>query len=119
MGNERTKDALSVIAARNCATGTPGAANTGTAEYKTAAAATTMGRGSTVADAADAAAVGQKRRQFQRTAKTMTWQRICLAAQLLVLLLAVNFGTSKYSPGHNRMDTYLCEYIYAIHTYLI
>lgn len=118
MGNERTKDALSVIAARNCATGTARAASTGTAEYKTAA-ATTMGRSSTVADAAAAAAAGQKRRQFLRTAKTMTWQRICLAAQLLVLLLAVNFGTSKYSPGHNRMDTYLCEYIYAIHTYLI
>lgn len=113
-GNERTKDALSVIAARNCATGTTRTArttNSATAEYKTATTTTIRRRSSS-----KEAAAGQKRRQFLRTAKTMTWQRICLAAQLLALLLAVNFGTSKYSPGHIRMDTYsVCTFMLFIH----
>lgn len=67
--NERTEDAVSVIAARNCATGIATANRT--TRLTTA----------------------KKCRQFLRTRRTMTWQRIWLAAPILVLLGAFNFAT--------------------------
>ncbi|XP_064540216.1 uncharacterized protein dpr17 [Drosophila montana] len=76
-GNERTKYAVSVTAARLCASGT---ARTSARKLTTAKMTATVSA-SAPASASD---TGQ-RRQFVRTARTMTWQRIWLAAQLLVL----------------------------------
>ncbi|KAH8311518.1 hypothetical protein KR044_006670 [Drosophila immigrans] len=75
-GNERTKDAVSVIAARNCATGT--ATTNRTTANRTAMTTTTT--------------TTRKRRKFLHTSRTMTRQRILTFAPILVLLF-INFGT--------------------------
>ncbi|KAM8704607.1 hypothetical protein ACLKA7_009118 [Drosophila subpalustris] len=86
--NERTKDAVSVIAARNCATGTATTTNR-TNRMNMTNSTTRSSRNSTTTTLPTA----RKRRQFVRTARTMTWQRVWLAAPILVLLAAVNFAT--------------------------
>ncbi|TDG45850.1 hypothetical protein AWZ03_007705 [Drosophila navojoa] len=83
--NERTKAALSVIAASNWASGTDG-----TSARKPPAAKMTVSESDESA--------GQ-RRQFVRTAKTLSWQRIWLTAWLPLLLAALDLGTRKYSSG--------------------
>ncbi|XP_032289822.1 mucin-22 isoform X2 [Drosophila virilis] len=76
-GNERTKYAVSVAAARQCASGT---ARTNARKLTTAKMTATVS-----APASTSRSDTGQRRQFVRTARTMTWQRIWLAAQLFVL----------------------------------
>ncbi|XP_051863620.1 uncharacterized protein LOC117576203 [Drosophila albomicans] len=87
-GNERTKDAVSVIAARNCATGTATANRTS----RTTANRTGMPKTMT-ATTTTTTTTSKKRFQFLRTSnKAMACQRILPFAPILVLLF-VNFGT--------------------------
>ncbi|KAH8398080.1 hypothetical protein KR215_003453 [Drosophila sulfurigaster] len=87
-GNERTKDAVSVIAARNCATGTATANRTS----RTTANRTGMPKTMT-ATTTTTTTTSKKRFQFLRTSsKAMACQRISPFAPILVLLF-VNFGT--------------------------
>ncbi|ALC45781.1 dpr16 [Drosophila busckii] len=105
-GNEHTKDAASVTAARNCATGTATAKTLTTttatsAKPRTigeAAAATRSGEGNQLTTAkmkTSVPATGhcqRHRRQFSRTNKAMTWQRVWLPLLILTLSSVVNFG---------------------------
>ncbi|XP_017856436.1 PREDICTED: mucin-5AC isoform X1 [Drosophila arizonae] len=86
-GSERTKAALSVIAASNCASARTARASGRT--HRTSARKPPTAK-MTVSDSDECA--GQ-RRQFVRTAKTLSWQRIWLTAWLPLLLTALDSGT--------------------------
>lgn len=90
--DERTKAALSVIAASNCASGTD--RTSGRTQWASSRKQPTAKM--TVYEADESA--GQ-RRQFVRTGKTLSWQRIWLTAWLPLLLAALQLGTRKYSSG--------------------
>ncbi|XP_032596454.1 serine-rich adhesin for platelets [Drosophila grimshawi] len=106
-GNERTKDAVSVITARNCATGTAETDSTSSRASPVSPARTSRSDSAsklTTAKMTFATVAGHQqqqrqrqqqkhRRQFVRTSRTITWQHIWLATRLLIVLAAVNLGT--------------------------